>query len=71
MAALICYILALQWAGVTKPWSSADVIGTLIGWILLTIVFALVEWKQNERALLVPRLLKIRTILASCMFIFL
>lgn len=71
MAALICYILALQWGGVTKSWNSADVIGTLIGWILLTIVFVCIQWWQGERALLVPRILSNRTVLASCIFIFL
>lgn len=30
-ASVLCYLLALQWGGVEKRWSSADVIGTLIG----------------------------------------
>ncbi|KAF7589531.1 hypothetical protein BBP40_004196 [Aspergillus hancockii] len=31
MAAVVCYLLVLQWCGVSKAWSSAEVIGTLIG----------------------------------------
>jgi hypothetical protein len=71
MAAVICYLFTMQWGGVTKPWSSSDVIGTLVGFGLLTIVFCLIEWRQGERALLLPRLLKKRTIAVGCAFIFL
>ena len=71
ISALICYILALEWGGVTKAWSSADVIGTLIGWILLTIVFIGIQIKNGERALLVVRLMKNRTVASCCTFIFL
>jgi len=67
---LICFSLALEWAGITKSWASADVIGTLIGWAVLTIVFAIIEWKQGERALVVPRILKRRNIAVLSVFIF-
>lgn len=40
VSGLVCYVLALEWGGVSKPWQSADVIGLLVGWIVLTIVFA-------------------------------
>jgi MFS family permease len=55
MAAVICYILALQWGGQSKAWSSSDVIGTLIGFGLLTII--------------IGRLLKDRTVAVGCAFI--
>ncbi|KAI9675996.1 MAG: hypothetical protein M1817_000739 [Caeruleum heppii] len=71
LASLICYVLALGWAGTTKPWNSAEVIGTLTGWVALTIVFIAIQWKQKERALLVLRILKQRNIAACCTFIFL
>ena len=71
MASLICYILALEWGGVTKAWSSPDVIGTLIGWLLLLIAFVAVQRWQSDRAILVPRLLKQRVVLTCCVFIFL
>jgi hypothetical protein len=62
MASFICLILALQWGGVSKAWHSADVIGTLVGFILLLIIFVGVEVWQGDRALIVPRLMKQKTI---------
>ncbi|KAJ9626359.1 hypothetical protein H2203_003991 [Taxawa tesnikishii (nom. ined.)] len=62
MAAVVCFILALQWGGTTKPWGDSDVIGTLIGAGLIIIVFVVFEWWMNERALLPRRILKQRTI---------
>ena len=58
MACCLCYLLALQWGGITKPWNDAKVIGTLVGFVALLVVFALVEWYSNEYALLPRRLLK-------------
>lgn len=58
MAAVICYLIAMQYGGVAKPWSHRDVIGTLVGCGLLLIVFGFIEWRQGERALLLGRVLK-------------
>jgi len=71
LATLICLLLALQWGGITKSWGSADVIGTLIGFILLGIFFVVIQWKQGSRGIVVPRILKQRTIAACSAFIFL
>ena len=70
IGALVCYFLALEWGGITKAWSSSEVIGTLVGSILLTILFGVIEWKQGERALVVPRILKRRNIAVVSAFIF-
>lgn len=69
MAAVICYILALQYGGVTHPWNSSVVIGLLVGFFLLLIAFGFVEYFQKDRALLLPRLIKDRTILVCCAFV--
>jgi MFS family permease len=58
MGCCLCFLLALQWGGITKPWNDAKVIGTLVGFVALLVIFALVEWYSNERALLQRRLLK-------------
>jgi MFS transporter, DHA2 family, glioxin efflux transporter len=71
MAAVICYLIAMQYGGVAKPWSHRDVIGTLVGCGLLLIVFALTEWRQGERALLLGRVLKQRPIWVGSTFSFL
>ena len=70
MGAAICYILAMQWGGTTKAWSSADVVGTLVGFGLLVILFVAIEYYSGDKALLQGRLMKDRTIAAMCAFIF-
>ncbi|KAK4897396.1 hypothetical protein LTR27_004916 [Elasticomyces elasticus] len=62
LAALICFLLAMQWAGITKPWNSRDVIGTLVGTGVLSIAFVVLEGYLGDRAAVNPRLLKNKTI---------
>lgn len=70
MAAAICYLLALQWGGVTKEWSSGSVVATLVVFIILVIGFVVAEWWQGDRAVLVGRLLRNRTILIGSIYAF-
>jgi hypothetical protein len=70
MAADVCYPLALQWGGVTKAWSSADVIGIIVGFVLIFVLFVVIECWMGERALLQPRLLKQPNIWASSLYVF-
>lgn len=71
MAAVVCYLLSLQWGGATKSWSDSDVVGTLVGFGLLLILFIAIEWWMGERALIPGRILKERNILVSCIYVFL
>jgi len=71
LASVVCYLLAMQWGGVVKSWGSAAVIGTLVGSVVLFVAFLTVEWYQGERALLLPSILKNRTIAHGCAFSFL
>ena len=70
MAAIICYILALQWGGTTRPWSDSSVIGTLVGFGVLLIVFGVVEWYMGDRALFQGSIIGDRAILVNCLYIF-
>lgn len=70
MGAIIAYILALQYGGQTKPWNSSVVIGLLVGFPLIIIVFAVWEYYQGERAMVVPRLLKLRAVGVPAVFTF-
>jgi MFS transporter, DHA2 family, glioxin efflux transporter len=70
MAAIICYILALQWGGQSKAWNSSAVIGTLVGFVLILILFIVIEWYSGERAMIVGRIARDRTIWVSMIFIF-
>jgi MFS family permease len=70
MGAVICYILALQWGGQSKAWDSGSVIACLVCFGVIMIAFVVVEYYQGERAIIVGRLLKDRTISVGMGFIF-
>ncbi|KAL8735015.1 MAG: hypothetical protein Q9166_001140 [cf. Caloplaca sp. 2 TL-2023] len=69
IGAVVCYVLALQYGGITKPWSDSTVIGLLVGFGLLVVAFAINEWYQGDRALVQKRLLKIRIIWVACLYV--
>lgn len=71
MAAACCYILAVQDGGVKHAWNSAQTIGLLVGFVLIVIAFAVVEYFQGDYALLPGRLIKDRGMAALCCFMFL
>ena len=71
LAAVVCLLLALQWGGVTIAWKSSEVIGTFVGFGLITIAFLVEQWWQGSRALLIPRILKKRVIWSGAAFSFL
>jgi hypothetical protein len=56
MGLIISYILALQYGGQTHPWKSSQVIGLLVGFVVIILVFVAWEIYQQERAMIVPRL---------------
>lgn len=68
---LVCFLLDMQWGGTTRAWSSPPVVGTLVGWGLLTIAFIVAQWWQGEKATLVPRILKSRIVTGVSLFVFL
>ena len=68
MCALVCLVLVLENGGVTKPWNSSYCIGLLIGFILIIILLIVLEWKQGEGAMIVPRIIKRRTVLVLALF---
>ncbi|KAI0968465.1 MFS general substrate transporter [Xylaria arbuscula] len=63
-------LLALHWAGQTKPWNSSGVIGCLIGAGLLGILFVYLQWKRGNIALIPLRVLKTRSVWTSSMVLF-
>lgn len=70
IGSLILYLLALQHGGITLSWGYSQPVGLLVGWILLAITFALIEWFQGDRALVAPRYLCSRGIQTCCAFSF-
>ncbi|KAI0970358.1 MFS gliotoxin efflux transporter glia [Xylaria arbuscula] len=67
---LVAFTLALQWGGTAMPWSSSRVIGLLVGFGVISIVFSFLQWYMGENAMLVGRVLKQRTIAALSAYIF-
>ena len=66
-----CYVLAMQWGGISKAWNRTDVVGTLVGFAVLLIAFVVVEWYQGENAMLRSRIMKRRNIAVGSLFAFL
>lgn len=63
-------LLALQWAGVALPWSSATVIGLLVGFTLISVLFAFTQVKLGEKGTISPWVLCQRSVLMGCFFEF-
>lgn len=68
VAALVCLLIALEDGGVLRPWTDSVPIGLCVGFALLMGLLAIVEWKQGEKAMIVPRIMKRRTILVLALF---
>ena len=62
MGALITFILAMQAGGQTDPWRSGKVIGLLVGFGLITLVFVAWEMFNRKRAMVEPRLIRQQTV---------
>ncbi|GAM35599.1 hypothetical protein TCE0_017r04052 [Talaromyces pinophilus] len=70
MGSIICYILALQYGGRVYQWNSSTVIGLLVGFVVIALVFGGWETLQSERATLVPRLMKDRNVWVNSIYTF-
>ncbi|PYI05540.1 MFS general substrate transporter [Aspergillus sclerotiicarbonarius CBS 121057] len=70
LAAVCCLLLALQWGGQTRPWTSSTVIGLLVGAVVLALLFVYVQWKRDERALISLRVFRRRSIFTSAIVLF-
>jgi hypothetical protein len=68
MASTTCFLLAAEWGGITKAWSSPDIIALIVLFGILLLTFIVNEWWQGDRAQLIFKLLKDRTLLVVCLF---
>lgn len=64
MGAIISYLLALQYAGITHAWNSSVVIGLLVGCVAIFVAMGFWEVYQGEYAMLPVRLVTKRSIWA-------
>ena len=63
--AVIMLLLALQWGGHTHPWKSATVIGLIIGFGLMTIIFGVWQWYAKDEASIPLRVLGQRNVYSA------
>lgn len=68
LVSLVCLTLALQWGGLTKPWSDGSVIATLVMWIVLTIAFFVTEYFQGAYAMVPLHLLRPRMTWSNALY---
>ena len=68
--AIIMLLLAVQWGGSTYAWNSSKIIGLFVGAGLMLVLFSISQWRLGEAATIPPRLLKQRTLMAACGFVF-
>ncbi|KAI1437619.1 MFS general substrate transporter [Xylaria sp. CBS 124048] len=67
---IVSLLLALQWGGIKYPWNNGRIIGLFITFGILFIVFLLIQWRQQENATVPPRIIRNRSVLAGCIYIF-
>ncbi|KAG9848371.1 MFS transporter, partial [Aureobasidium melanogenum] len=68
VASLTCLFLALSWAGSRYAWNSPVVIGLLVAFGVLLVLFDLDQWLKGESATLPPRILSNRSVLSGFVF---
>ncbi|KAG6997695.1 TPR repeat-containing protein C19B12.01 [Physcia stellaris] len=68
---IVCLILALQWGGSTYPWSAPRIIGLLVSFAVLFIIFVIVEVLTPETAMAPTRIVLQRSIAGSMVFMLL
>ncbi|KAF1937568.1 MFS general substrate transporter [Clathrospora elynae] len=70
MGAVVSYILALHYGGAIYKWKSSQVVGLLVGFVVLSVAFAAWEWCQVDRAMVPFRLIRNRVYLVPSLFAF-
>lgn len=70
LGASIMLFLGLQYTEQQIPWSSPLIVGLLVGAGVTFIVFCIWQWWKADSALIPPRILKQRSVLASCVVSF-
>jgi MFS family permease len=68
---IVCLILALQWGGTTYAWSDPKIIGLLVTFAVLLVVFAVVEILTPETAMAPTRVVLNRSVAGSMIYTFL
>ncbi|GIJ86447.1 hypothetical protein Asppvi_005336 [Aspergillus pseudoviridinutans] len=68
LPAIVCLLLALQWGGNTYSWSNARIIVLFILSGLLLAAFILIQIKQQDNAMVPPRIIRMRSVVFPSLF---
>lgn len=66
--AIVTLMIGLQWGGVRYGWSDWRIILLFALFVVMIVGFGYVQYRQQDKALLPPRIAKNRTVLASTLF---
>ncbi|KAF1936695.1 MFS general substrate transporter [Clathrospora elynae] len=67
---MVCFILSLQWGGITYPWSEPKVVALVVIFIVTFIAFVTVEFKMPDTAMAPTRVVLNRSVGGSMLFVF-
>jgi len=67
---IICLLLALQWGGLTYPWSSGRIIALLVVFAILISIFVVVQIRNPDNATVPPRIISQRSMAFGSWYIF-
>jgi hypothetical protein len=67
---IICFLLALQWAGSVYKWSSSPIIALLVISALAAVVFISIQIWKKDNATVPPRIIKQRSVACSACYVF-
>lgn len=70
MGGIIAYTLFIEYGGIKYPWSHKTVIGLGVGWVLIWILWAVLQYFNGERSMIAPRLFKKNVTYAMYAFFF-
>lgn len=68
LPAIVCLLLALQWGGTTYPWSNGRIIALFVLAGVLLITFLVIQIQRQENAMVPPRVIKMRPMAFSSLF---
>jgi MFS family permease len=67
---IICLLLALQWGGSTKSWSSSIVVALLVVAGAGSLVFIAIQVQKRDKATVPPRIIQQRSVACSALYVF-
>lgn len=66
LSSMVCLLIALQRGGLSWAWSSSRIIGLLVGFVVLTVAFFVLQAFLGERSSISLRLMRDRSLAAVC-----